>query len=533
MTPEPWVRHEDAHLLAVAKPAGVNTHRADVHAQDGMYEWVQRQRPGVALSILHRLDKETSGVLLFGKTAAANRALGAQFEARTVAKRYELLVGRDARRPASLACDVPIAHPGSSRGEGDAARAAHTDFERQSVGDVFERFAARPHTGRTHQVRIHADALGLPIVGDREHGGLDAARMFLHAAALSVDHPTGGPLELRAARPASFDTVLAAPRASVAVAPATAVLVAREAREVLFDPQDTDCYLWIDRHHDGLAGARVERLGEVALVVDHSQDGRATAAPWLEALLGSSGVEAVYVQHRPRGGGAPPATVVAGAADPRFDVVELGLRYLLDLEASTTSTGLFLDQRETRRRLRGSDLTGKTVLNVFAHTGSLSVAAAAAGAETLTLDLSKRYLDWARENLRANGLDPTDHDFIYGDALDWMARLAKKGRTFDVVLVDPPSSSTTGKRGGTRWIAERDLHDVVRLGTALTAPGGSLFVSTNLHRMRWPRFLEHLDAGLVAAGRAGEIETQTLPLDHRSGPGDPPYLKAAWIRLEA
>ena len=58
---EPWVRFEDEHLLVVAKPAGVNTHRADVHAQDGMHEWVQRQRPNESLSILHRLDKATSG----------------------------------------------------------------------------------------------------------------------------------------------------------------------------------------------------------------------------------------------------------------------------------------------------------------------------------------------------------------------------------------------------------------------------------------------------------------------------------------
>ena len=58
---EPWVRFEDEHLLAVTKPAGVNTHRADAHAQDGMYEWVQRQRPDASLSILHRLDKAHVG----------------------------------------------------------------------------------------------------------------------------------------------------------------------------------------------------------------------------------------------------------------------------------------------------------------------------------------------------------------------------------------------------------------------------------------------------------------------------------------
>ena len=79
---EPWVRFEDEHLLVVAKPAGINTHRADTFAQDGMFEWVQSQRPAESLSILHRLDKATSGLLLFGKTPTANRSLASQFEQR-------------------------------------------------------------------------------------------------------------------------------------------------------------------------------------------------------------------------------------------------------------------------------------------------------------------------------------------------------------------------------------------------------------------------------------------------------------------
>jgi 23S rRNA (cytosine1962-C5)-methyltransferase len=223
---------------------------------------------------------------------------------------------------------------------------------------------------------------------------------------------------------------------------------------------------------------------------------------------------------------------VAGADHPQFEVTESGCRYLIDLTASATSSGLFLDQRETRRRLLHTNLAGRTVLNTFAHTGSLTVAAARAGAETLTLDLSPRYLDRARANLLANDIDPDDHDFIYGDALDWMDRLARRGRTFDLVLVDPPSTSTTGKRGRTRWVADRDLHTLVERAARLAAPGGTLLVSTNLRRMGWPAFLDHLAAGLAATGRRGSIETTTLPLDHRSGPGDPPYLKVAWITLD-
>lgn len=525
---EPWVRFEDDHLLAVTKPAGVNTHRADAHAQDGMYEWVQRQRPDDALSILHRLDKGTSGVLLFGKTAHANRSVSAQFEGRTVDKEYDLVVARDDRRPQRLTCDAPIARP--VRGRVTDQRAS-TDFELRPSGPSFQRYSARPHSGRTHQVRLHAAALGMPVLGDTEHGGAAAPRLFLHAARLGIEHPDGGAVELTSASPASFDRLLEGDEAAAAT-PALAAAVALEARTAIFDDADTSCYLWIDRHHDGLPEVRVERLGDVALATASASDRDTVSRAWVDALRSAADLRAVYVQHRPRGGGGDLPRRVAGDPHDQLEVTELGLRYLVDLTASTTSTGLFLDQRETRRRLSASDLAGRTMLNVFAHSGSLSVAAASAGAETTSLDLSKRYLEWAAENMRRNGLDPAAHDFIYGDALDWMERLARKGREFDVVLIDPPSTSTARHRAGGRWSVDRDLHALVASGARLGAAAGTLFVSTNLRRMTWPRFLDHVSRGLASAGRDGTIETQTVPIDHRSGPGDPPYLKAAWITLD-
>lgn len=515
---EPWLVSEDDDVLAVAKPAGVNTHRADTDAQDGMYEWVQRQRPGTSLSVLHRLDKATSGVLVFGKSTAANRTLASQFETRTVEKMYELL-SRSGSAPPRLRCEQPI-----------AGAAAMTDFELAERGQVADRFRARPHTGRTHQVRIHAEALGIPVLGDADHGGAAAARLFLHAARLGVDHPDGSPLELAVPRPLSFDRVQGG--GSDPSGPGLRALVALEARTALFDPSDTDAYLWIDRHADGLPEVRVERLGDVALVLDYRDTDASLPPAWLDALNDTAGLRGIYVQRRPRGGGGGLAERMTGNADPRFEVTELSLRYRIDLGASATSSGLFLDQRETRRELLTSELGGRTVLNTFAHTGSLSVAAATAGAETLTLDLSKHYLDWARENLRLNGIDPTDHDFIYGDAMEWMERLEKKGRRFDLVLVDPPSSSTTRKGRAKRWSVDRDLHALVARAAALCNPGGTVFVSTNYRRMPWARFHDHIERGLEGAGRAGAVETRTLPLDHRSGPGDPPYLKAAWVRLD-
>ena len=187
---EPWVRFEDEHLLVVAKPSGVNTHRADAHTQDGMVEWVQSQRPGEALSVLHRLDKGTSGLLVFGKTRAANQALAAQFEDRRIRKSYELLARRADGRPAAVTCEEPV-----------DGRPARTDFTSAATGPLLQRYDAHPHTGRTHQVRAHAAALGRPILGDTELGGEPAPRVFLHAAALGLDHPVAGPLEPGPAAP--------------------------------------------------------------------------------------------------------------------------------------------------------------------------------------------------------------------------------------------------------------------------------------------------------------------------------------------
>jgi 23S rRNA (cytosine1962-C5)-methyltransferase len=524
--------HADPDLLVVHKPAGVGTHRGDPWGQDGFYEWACGAT-GERLSLLHRLDKDTSGVLLLGRSERANQSVTQQLEQRDVRKRYLLVTASGSRGPTRRSCDEAIL------GKGKKGRAreqpAHTDFERVAEGEGYELWEARPHTGRRHQVRVHATRLGLPILGDRLYDGPPSARLFLHAAGVELARPDGqGPLKVEAPLPASFELAL------TAIGPTHArlrVLAALEARGVVVDPAHSDCFVALDREHDGFPDLRVERLGEVALVHRYEGQGllpRGLVRALLETEAGGwSAPRAVVVRRRVRGeGDAPGAPEVAGGdlEAPRFVVREHGLRFLIDLEASRTSTGLFLDQRETRRSLLAEDLTGSTVLNAFAHTGSLSVAAARAGAETLTLDLSQRYLDWARENMRLNEIEPGEHDFIYGDALDWMRRLERKGRRFDRVLVDPPSASTTGK--GKRWTVERDLGLLVERAARLVAPEGRLFVSCNLHRLRPERFARLVADGLAAAGRKGAtLQPRSLPLDHRCGPQDPPYLKAAWVQL--
>jgi 23S rRNA (cytosine1962-C5)-methyltransferase len=159
-------------------------------------------------------------------------------------------------------------------------------------------------------------------------------------------------------------------------------------------------------------------------------------------------------------------------------VTENGVRYGLDFEAGY-SAGLFLDQRANRALVRRS--APKRVLNTFAYTCSFSVVAALAGAETVSVDLSKKSLDRGRENFRLNELDDAQHRFIADDVLDVLPRLARRGDRFDVIIVDPPTFSRGNK--GRRFQVEQHLEDLLAAGLEVAAPKARILLSTNCTRL--------------------------------------------------
>ena len=259
---------------------------------------------------------------------------------------------------------------------------------------------------------------------------------------------------------------------------------------------------------------------------------------------------------------ACPALLFGLPAPQRFEVVENGVRFWLSF-AEGYSIGLFLDQRENRRRLLTGQLgstgfqpvtgkvaqvsnlcipqvenlgyrqtwaTGQTVLNTFAYTCSFSVCAALAGAVVTSLDLSRKYLDWGRDNFRLNSLDPDRHDFIYGDCFNWMKRLARKGRRFDLVVIDPPTFSHSKESGIFR--AETDYGKLVALALNLLAAGGVLLASTNTVRLRPEDWLAQVRSAVTASGRRIEAEhCPQQPPDFPTSRDEPAYLKSAWLRI--
>jgi 23S rRNA (cytosine1962-C5)-methyltransferase len=170
------------------------------------------------------------------------------------------------------------------------------------------------------------------------------------------------------------------------------------------------------------------------------------------------------------------------------------------------------------------------ILNCFAYTCGFSVCAAKAGARVTSLDLSKKYLEWGRRNFALNGLDPAAHDFIYGDTLDWLRRLAKKGRAFDVVVLDPPTFSQSKEHGTFR--AEKDYGKLVTAALPVLKPGGVLLASTNAAEFLPEEFLAAIEAAVRAAKRKIlKRHYVPQPPDFPVSRDEPAYLKTVWLKL--
>jgi 23S rRNA (cytosine1962-C5)-methyltransferase len=150
---------------------------------------------------------------------------------------------------------------------------------------------------------------------------------------------------------------------------------------------------------------------------------------------------------------------------------------------------------------------------------------------TTSLDLSKKYLDWGKRNFARNGIDAEQHEFIYGDVFDWLRRLDKKGRKFDVVLLDPPTFSKSKESGLFR--AEEDYGRLMAKALKVLKPGGTLFASSNAARWEPEDFVNAVRMAITAAKRK-IIREQYIPQppDFPISKAEPAYLKTMWLKIE-
>ncbi len=165
------------------------------------------------------------------------------------------------------------------------------------------------------------------------------------------------------------------------------------------------------------------------------------------------------------------------------EIKEYGCRFHLNL-SDYLDTGLFLDHRETRRWV-ASQSAGRTVLNTFAYTGSFSVHAGRAGAvKTISVDLSKTYCEWIKKNLALNDLSPETNWVYKMDTLEFFKYAKKKGLTFDIIVIDPPTFS---RNKGQSFSVQNDHPALISDALALLRPGGFILFSTNDQEFRLNR----------------------------------------------
>jgi 23S rRNA (cytosine1962-C5)-methyltransferase len=295
------------------------------------------------------------------------------------------------------------------------------------------------------------------------------------------------------------------------IIPAGKILEAIKKRSAL-PREQTNALRLFDGSGDGLPGLAIDDFAGRWIV--QTLDER------VPALDPATGYRSLYWKRLMKTSKQGPTHLGGELVEDPFEVLESGLRFEIDFQAGY-SPGLFLDQRANRDQLR--DLAHhKSVLNTFSYTCAFGVAAAVGGAATVNLDLSRHYLDWGKRNYEINRISLENHDFIYGDVFDWLGRFQRRGRTFDLVVLDPPTFSRDRKSKVFR-IQEDYGHLVARAAACLNRDG-LLFCSANYRGMTFDEFLRILRAALT---RPFKALPGSMPPDFS---GDQ-YLKTVWLQF--
>lgn len=267
---------------------------------------------------------------------------------------------------------------------------------------------------------------------------------------------------------------------------------------------DTTAYRLVNGEGDGIPGLTVDCYGEYLMVQLYCAGWRRHMKLLIQALDELLAPVGIYEKSRPQntreleaeGDNKKYGNLLSGKPTPEpHQVLENGLSFQVSLERGL-NTGLFLDQRKNRRDLMGR-VKGKRFLNLFSYTGAFSVAAAAAGASLVTsVDASPGYMEQARGNFSLNRLNPKRHEFLVGDCLAVLEEMGRQQKVYDVILMDPPSFSTTAK---SRFTTRGGTAELVAAALKLLKAGGLLIASSNHQKVDLADYLKELRRGALQA----------------------------------
>ena len=284
----------------------------------------------------------------------------------------------------------------------------------------------------------------------------------------------------------------------------------KEKRSAYYQDDLTTAFRLFNQEGDGFGGLTVDLYGDYAVfswynsyVYQIRQIISEAFRQVFPEVLGA------YEKIRFKGLDYESAHVYGQEAPDFFTVLENGVLYQVFMNDGLM-TGIFLDQHEVRGSLVDGLAMGKSFLNMFSYTAAFSVAAAMGGAsQTTSVDLAKRSRELSQAHFQANGLSTDAHRFIVMDVFEYFKYAKRKGLTYDVIVLDPPSFARNKKQ---TFSVAKDYHKLISQSLEILNPGGIIIASTNAANVSRQKFTEQIDKGF--AGRSYQILNKYgLPAD--------------------
>ena len=285
---------------------------------------------------------------------------------------------------------------------------------------------------------------------------------------------------------------------------------AKEKRTAYYQDELTTAFRLFNQEGDGFGGLTVDLYGDYAVFSWYNsyvyQIRKVISEAFRQVF---SEVLGAYEKIRFKVLDYESAHVYGQEAPDFFTVLENGVLYQVFMNDGLM-TGIFLDQHEVRGSLVDGLAMGKSLLNMFSYTAAFSVAAAMGGAsQTTSVDLAKRSRELSQAHFQANGISTDDHRFIVMDVFEYFKYAKRKGLTYDVIVLDPPSFARNKKQ---TFSVAKDYHKLIFQSLEILNPGGIIIASTNAANVSRQKFTEQIDKGF--AGRSYQILNKYgLPAD--------------------
>ena len=306
-------------------------------------------------------------------------------------------------------------------------------------------------------------------------------------------------------------------------------------REEYFKSTDTTAFRVFNGEGDGIGGLTIDYFDGFYMLSWYSEGIYSFKEMILEALEAAVSYKGIYEKKRfdTKGQYLEDDDFVKGErGEFPLIVKENGQNFAIYLNDGAM-VGVFLDQRDVRKKIRDKYSSGKTVLNTFSYTGAFSVFAAAGGAKkTTSVDLAKRSLNKTTEQFKVNGIDPEKQDIIVMDVFDYFKYAKRKELAFDVVILDPPSFARSKKY---TFSSAKDYTTLLKDAIAITEKNGVIVASTNNATFGMKKFQSFVEKAFKESNRKYTIEEEfSLPSDFRTSPlfKEGNYLKVLFIRAK-